>query len=106
MPLIGFYKRMSVEPEEADRLNLGGWTNSSGKRIVRRHRLVWARAHGPTPQGFVIDHINGERDDDRLENLRAIPENFNRRWRARRGGEHRRRFNNAVVTEALFYSVN
>jgi len=37
----------------------------------RAHRLIWKVAHGHDPRG-VIDHINGVRDDNRLENLRDV----------------------------------
>jgi len=37
------------------------------------HRIVWEKAHGKIPQGFIIHHLNGIRDDNRLENLTAIP---------------------------------
>ena len=36
------------------------------------HRVVWEQAHGPIPKGMVIDHINGDRHDNRLENLRLV----------------------------------
>lgn len=36
----------------------------------REHRLIWEEAYGPIPKGMQIDHINGVRTDNRLENLR------------------------------------
>lgn len=43
------------------------------------HRLVWETFNGEIPQGYEIDHINGVRDDNRLENLRCVThaENIN-----------------------------
>ncbi len=38
-----------------------------------RYRFVWEQAHGKIPEGYVIHHINGMRQDDRLENLIALP---------------------------------
>ena len=45
---------------------------ASGKRVAE-HRLIWEDAHGPLPQGYVIHHFNGVKNDNRLENLVAMP---------------------------------
>ena len=45
------------------------------------HRIIWEMYYGEIPEGLVIDHINGDRADNRLENLRmcTFQENhFNR----------------------------
>ena len=39
------------------------------------HRIVWAEANGPIPEGYVIHHMNGVKHDNRLENLLAVPRN-------------------------------
>ena len=39
----------------------------------REHRVVWEKANGKIPLGWVIHHLNGIRDDNRLENLCALP---------------------------------
>lgn len=61
-------------------------TSLSGSRLALTHRVVWIAAHGSVPDGCEIDHINGDRFDNRLCNLQAIPgdENTRRYYR----GDH------------------
>jgi len=42
------------------------------------HRLIWAYHHGYLPE-CEIDHINRERDDNRIENLRMVSTSCNQR---------------------------
>lgn len=41
------------------------------KTFYFNHRVVWYLAYGGWPQGE-IDHINGDKSDNRLENLRDV----------------------------------
>lgn len=36
------------------------------------HRIVWQMFNGPIPEGMQIDHINHDRSDNRIENLRLV----------------------------------
>lgn len=45
-------------------------------RLHRAHRLAWLYVHGEWPNGDV-DHINGVRHDNRLENLRVVSRKVN-----------------------------
>ena len=38
---------------------------------LQEHRLVWFYHHGVWPK-IIIDHINGIKDDNRIENLREV----------------------------------
>ena len=39
-------------------------------KLYRASRLAWLYVHGPIPDGMQIDHINKNRSDDRIVNLR------------------------------------
>lgn len=45
-------------------------------KIYKVHRLIWAIVHGEFPKGQ-IDHINGNRSDNRLCNLRVVTQQQN-----------------------------
>lgn len=51
-----------------------------GKTFYREHRLVWLLEYGFLPNE--IDHINGVRDDNRVENLRSVDRSGNNQNRA------------------------
>ena len=36
---------------------------------VMEHRFVWEQAYGPIPDGFLIHHKNGNKLDNRIDNL-------------------------------------
>lgn len=65
---------------------VAGCINGNGYREIsidgkkpKAHRLIWAYVNGDIPAGMQIDHINGIRDDNRLENLRLVTNAENRR---------------------------
>ena len=42
------------------------------------HRDIWIEANGDIPEGMCIDHINGDVEDNRLENLRCVTQSQNK----------------------------
>lgn len=41
------------------------------------HRIIWTLVNGPIPEGYVIDHIDGDPSNNRLENLRCVTPSVN-----------------------------
>ena len=61
----------------------GYLSGSLYKRLTRAHRVAWAITHGEWPCGE-IDHINGDRSDNRLINLREVTSQENKQNARRR----------------------
>ena len=47
-------------------------TATKSTRLVFAHVLVWEEAHGPVPEGHCLHHRNGDKQDNRLENLQLV----------------------------------
>ena len=50
----------------------------NGRRELE-HRLVWERHHGPIPDGYHIHHKNGDKLDNRIDNLQLLSESAHHR---------------------------
>jgi len=85
-----FTRRLSTAPN-ARTGDVAGYMSKDGYLLVKvlcktykAHRLVWLYVHGEWPQGQ-IDHINRDRSDNRIANLRDVShqqnqQNASRRW--------------------------
>jgi len=62
-----------------------GCLNHDGRIYVKvhgnrysRHRLVWVMHYGNIPKGITIDHIDRDKSNDRIENLRLATDSQNK----------------------------
>ena len=67
---IIFHKKRGIIKSIYSGLNIEGYIQISiNDKLYKGHRLAWFYVHGAWPKDQ-IDHVNGKRDDNRLENLR------------------------------------
>ena len=53
----------------------------------RVHRACWEACRGAIPGGWVVHHINGEKTDNRIENLACMTHGEHTSWHKRRAGD-------------------
>lgn len=62
----------------AGTLTKNGYVSVGSKGVkAYAHRIVWFMHYGEIPKGFDIDHINHDRTDNRIENLRIVSRSEN-----------------------------
>lgn len=76
------------EPKKLDGSNVNGYKvvsirNGQTKMQCRVHRIVWIARNGVIPEGYVVDHINNDKTDNRICNLQILTaeENSHKAWR-------------------------
>lgn len=59
----------------------GYCTVSVNGKTLKYHRIIWILNYGTISREMQIDHINGDRSDNRLENLRLVTNRQNQQNR-------------------------
>lgn len=84
----------SIQPTRADELRPDGYrrvrVQIDGRSVsMPAHRLIWEALVGPIPAGLELNHCNGRRGDNRLENLEVVSKSENLTHSYRVLGRHR-----------------
>jgi hypothetical protein len=75
--LLAKYDRANNLCKKGDRV--GFFCDTSGYRRVvfqnkkqQEHRIIWIMHNGEIPEGFILDHIDGNRCNNSIDNLRVV----------------------------------
>lgn len=75
-PDTGELRRKSTGKRVGSKTSNGYLATSVGGKTYLAHRLAWLIAYGAFPRED-IDHINRDKSDNRLKNLRDVPRKLN-----------------------------
>lgn len=84
-PHNGGTKLIPCRPRRAEKKTTDGYLEiglrfGNRRPYVRAHRLVWVYHYGPIEDGKVINHLNGNKRDNRIQNLEVATPSENRHW--------------------------
>lgn len=67
-----YYKEHIIKPKFTSRYWYVTLSHNGIKKSYRIHRLIYLAFIGPIPENMVIDHIDGNRNNNSLDNLRCV----------------------------------
>lgn len=90
------------------------YINKDGKhkrKSIKVYKFIWETWNGKTPEGFVVDHINNVKTDNRLDNLQLLTpiENGVKRsneWAKKRAHNYNTFVNGELVGTYNKYELN
>lgn len=65
-------KEKLLKPANSNNYMIVALTKNKKRKTCLVHRLVYEAINGKIPTGYEIDHINGIKNDNRIENLRCV----------------------------------
>ncbi len=76
--------RIDIKPRRAERKNKDGYLQvrlrHNGKEYsCMAHRIVWTFTNGRIPEGYEINHKDGHKENNRLDNLELVTSSENQK---------------------------
>jgi hypothetical protein len=81
----GFARDLAQNYPSTDANCEGGYIRISREnKVIYMHVWIWEQIFGPIPAGWEIDHIDGVKTNNTLNNLRCIPKSMQSRNKPKR----------------------
>jgi hypothetical protein len=80
------------------RLDSYYWKVKFQNQSLFAHRIIWTLFHGEIPENHVIDHVDGDSTNNKIENLRCVTQDVN----ARNKGKNK---NNTSGLTGIFFFI-
>ena len=71
------YREHTIKPKFTSRYWYVALTHNGIKKMYRVHRLVYKTFIGDIPEGMIVDHIDGDRNNNNVHNLRCVTQSEN-----------------------------